>query len=315
MAQTTGTHSSYDATGNYDDLADVVYKVWADETPGLSRIKRNKATATYHEWVRSVLASSGTNYVIEGDEATADTLVSRTRAGNYTCISDKVPIVTGTQEAVSKAGVDSEMAYQLEKLMKELKTDVEKMIWDNNARVAGNDTTAREAAGMPSWLISNVDKASDATLATGDGTDAFTTGTARALTENLVESCLASVYASGGNPTWGTLGTWQKRKFAAFTANTTRTQEQNKSGKLVNTVDVYTDPLGFTVQLVPNRHSVTSMIFFVDPDYTRISILRDFRSWDLAKLGDHFRKQLLAEWTLEVSSEKAHGMITDLSTS
>src|SRR3990167_7536930 len=80
------------------------------------------------------------------------------------------------------------MAYQLEKLMKELKTDVEKMIWDNNARVAGNDTTAREAAGMPSWLISNVDKASDATLATGDGTDAFTTGTARALTENLAEA-------------------------------------------------------------------------------------------------------------------------------
>ena len=34
-----------------------------------------------------------------------------------------MPIVTGTQEAVSKAGVDSEMAYQLEKLMKEFSVE------------------------------------------------------------------------------------------------------------------------------------------------------------------------------------------------
>lgn len=315
MTQTTGTHSSYDATGNYDDLADVVYKVWADETPGLSRIKKNKATATYHEWVKSQLASSATNYVIEGDEATADSLVSRTRLGNYTCISDKVPIVTGTQEVVAKAGVDSEMAYQMEKLMKELKTDVEKMIWDNNARVAGNDTTARESAGMPAWLISNYDKASDATLATGDGTDGFTTGTARALTESMFEAVLASCWTNGGSPSWASIGQWQKRKVAAFTGNSTVTQEKKSSGKLINSVDIYVDPMGSTVEMVPNRHSVTSMVFFIDPDYVRLSILRDFRSWDLAKLGDHIRKQILVEWTLECSNEKASGMITDLSTS
>jgi hypothetical protein len=316
MAQPTNAASTYDlVAGDREDIADIIYDVSPVETPGLTRFKKNKAEATYHEWLVDSLTSAGTNYVIEGDEATTDAADAKTKRGNYTCISDKSPLVTGTQEKINKVGIDSEMAYQMEKQMKALKRDVEKMIWDNNARAAGNDSTAREAAGMPAWLITNLSKAGDATAATGDGTDAFTTGTTRALTESLVEAALALAWDSGGSPTWASLGSFQKRKFAAFTGNTSRTQEVKSSGKLVNSVDVYVDPLGNEIELVPNRHCVAGIITFVDPAYVKFSTLRNFFSQNLAVTGDYLRKQILVEWTLEVCNEKAHAMVTDLATS
>lgn len=316
MTQPTNTHSSYDAKGNREDLADIIYLLAPDETPCLTSFEKVKATAVYHEWQRDDLQSSATNYVIEGDEATMDAINATTRLGNYTCISDKTATVTGTQEAVRTAGRKSDMAYHLKKKMKELKRDVEKMICDNNARVAGNDTLAREAAGLPSWIFSNINKASDGTAATGDGTDAYTTGTARALAESYVEDALAAAWNSGGSPTLGILGAFQKRKFAAFTGNTTRTQEQGK-GKvtLTNSVDVYKDPLGNEIRLVPDRHTVASMIFFLDTEYVRFATLRDFFTQDLAVTGDTVKKQIIVEWTLEVGNQKASAAVYDLTTS
>ena len=49
MAQVAGTHSSYDAIGNREDLSDVMYLLYTDETPALSKMPRGKAEATYHE--------------------------------------------------------------------------------------------------------------------------------------------------------------------------------------------------------------------------------------------------------------------------
>jgi len=316
MTQPTGTASSYDLSAtNFEDLADVIYDVSPTDTPGLTRFKKNKATATLHEWSVDAIEAAGTNYNVEGDEAVGTAAETRVKRGNYCCISDKNPIVSGTQEVVSKAGISSEMAYQMEQKMKALKTDVEKMIWDNNARAAGNDSTAREAAGMPAWLITNVNKAGGGVLATGDGSDAYTPGAPRALLESYVEDALAQAWNSGGNPRWCNLGSFQKRAAAGFTGNTTRTQETKSSGKLVNSVDIYVDPLGNEVELVPNRFCVNSIMTFVDPGYVKFSTLRNFRSHDLAITGDYMSKQILVEWTLEVCNEKAHAMIADLTTS
>ena len=46
-----------------------------------------------HEWTK-----------IEGDEATLDASTATSRIGNYTQIMDKTVVITGTQEAVDKAG-------------------------------------------------------------------------------------------------------------------------------------------------------------------------------------------------------------------
>lgn len=315
MALPADTLSTFTAIGNREDLSSIVYDVSPAETPFLSSIAKVKATGTKHEWqTTSLTAPSGSNAVLEGDEATTDAATVNARVYNYRQISDKVARVTGTQEAVDNAGGKAKMAAQMVARMKELKTDVETTLLANVASVAGNATLAPKCAGLQAWIKTNIDKASDATASAGNGTDIHTDGTARAFAESQVEAALALAWSNGGNPTLGLLNAFQKRKFAAFSGSSTKTSDGDKK-KVVNSVDLYIDPLGNEVRLVPCRHVPTDVVYFVDPEYAKFAVLRDFRSHDLAKTGDSERKQVIVEYTLEVCSEKAHAAIYDLATS
>jgi hypothetical protein len=315
MAQPSNTFSSYDAVGNREDLADIVYNVDPTETPYLSMMPKGSSSSTKHEWqVRSLTAASGTNKNIEGDDATTDASTANTRLYNYTQISDKVPLVTGTQEVVNKAGASSEMARQMADRMKELKRDVETSLLQNVASAAGNDSTERVCAGLPTWIKTNIDKAADGTASAGNGTDLYTAGTARALLESQVEASLALAWTNGGSPTKGFLNAFQKRKFASFAGSASK-QLDASTKKVINSVDVYIDPLGNEVSLVPCRQMPTSMVFFIDPQYVKFCPLRDFFKKDLPAVGDYIRKQIIVEYTQEVCNEKAHAAVYDLTTS
>lgn len=314
MALPADTLSTFTAIGNREDLSSIVYDVSPSDTPFLSAIPKVKATGTKHEWQTASLTSpSGSNAVLEGDDATTDAATVNARVYNYRQISDKVARVTGTQEAVDNAGKKAKMAAQMEMRMKELKTDVETTLLANVASVAGNATLAPRSAGLQAWVKTNIDKASDATASAGNGTDIHTDGTARALQESQVEAVLALAWANGGNPTLGILNAFQKRKFASFSGSSTKTSDGDKK-KVVNSVDIYIDPLGNEVRLVPCRHAPTDVIYFIDPEMVKFAVLRDFRSSDLAKTGDSERKQILVEYTLEVCTEKAHAAVYDLAT-
>ena len=177
MAQPADTFSSYDAVGNREDLIDTIYNIDPTDVPFMSGIAHVSADGTKHEWqTDSLTAASATNAVIEGDDATTDASTATTRLDNQCQISDKVARVTGTQNAVVKAGRRDEMAYQVTKRVKELKRDMESSLLANNAKVAGNDTTARELAGIESWIVTNSSGGATATAATGDGTDAALRG-------------------------------------------------------------------------------------------------------------------------------------------
>lgn len=314
MAAPSNTLITYSAVGNREDLSDVIHDVSPTETPFLSSIEKTKATSTKHEWLtRSLAAASATNFITEGEDATTDAANANVRVFNYTAISDKVARVSGTQEKVEKAGMKSVMAREMVDKMKELKRDVESALLENNAYVAGDSTTARECAGMPAYIKTNISKASDGTAAAGTGANAYTDGTARALQESFVEAALAQAWTSGGNPTKGFLNAFQKRKFATFSGSSTKMSDGDKK-KVVNSVDFYVDPLGNEVSLVPCRHMPTDMIYFVDPEYVKFAPLRNFQTHDLAKTGDSERKQILVEYTLEVCNEKAHAGVYDLTT-
>ena len=58
------------------------------------------------------------------------------RVGNYTQISRKSMIISGTAEVVNKAGRGSELAYQAAKKGNELLRDIEAILSGNQASVA-----------------------------------------------------------------------------------------------------------------------------------------------------------------------------------
>jgi hypothetical protein len=60
-------------------------------------------------------------------------------------------------------------------------------------------------------------------------------------------------------------------------------------------------------------NSANEVAFVLDPEYAAVAYLRPFQTKDLAIVGDAERTQLLVEYTLEVRSESAHGIVADLS--
>lgn len=315
MAAPSNTLITYDAIGNREDLSDIIYDVSPTETPFLTAIGKGKATSTKHEWLtRSLTAASATNFITEGEDATTDASNANVRRFNYCGISDKVARISGTQEKVEKAGMKSVMARELVDMMKELKRDVEMAALENNAHVAGDSTTAREVGGAPAYIFTNISKDSGGTAAAGTGADGYTDGTARVLQESYVEAALALAWSNGGTPNKGFLNAFQKRKFATFSGSSSK-QLDGATKKVINSVDVYVDPLGTEVTLVPCRQMPTDMIYFIDPEYVKFCPLRNFQSHDLAKTGDSERKQVIVEWTVEWCNEKAHAGVYDLTTS
>ncbi len=315
MAQVTNTYSTYDATGEREDLADIIYNISPTDTPFMSGIGREKATAVYHEWqTDSLAAAASDNYQIEGDEISFAAPSATTRIGNRTQISRKSVIVSGTLDAVSTAGRNNELAYQISKNSKELKRDMETSLTANQAPVTGDDSTPRRLAGIESWIKTNTSKGggSGADPSTS-GTNARTDGTQRAFSEAQLKDVIKKVWDSGGDPSMVMLGSFNKQKLSGFTGGSTRFDPaENK--RLVAAVDVYESDFG-AMTVVPNRFSRSRSAYVLSPDMWAVAFLRDFQLVDLAKTGDAAKKAMLAEYTLVSRNEAASGGVFDLTTS
>jgi hypothetical protein len=157
MAVISGTTQTYDvgaAGGNREDLEDVIYDLFPMDTYLLTNLEDVEATSTYHEWLTDSLAGATANRQIEGDDASFVTVGAPTRMGNYTQITRKTWLISGTQETVKKAGRKSELARQKMKKMREWKRDVELALIGAQASSAGGAGTARSSGGMESWIAS-----------------------------------------------------------------------------------------------------------------------------------------------------------------
>lgn len=299
------------------------------EAPFQANIGRTKAKQTRHEWQTDDLANPDTsNAKVEGADASSQTSTATSRLSNITQIMDKTAKVSGTLDAVDKAGRKKEMAYQMVKRGREIKRDAEAILLNNQASTAGDSTTASKLGGLPSWLETNTSRASDgddggyssSSQLTVAATD--TTGSGRTFTETLLKGVMQSAFTNGGNPTILMLGPYNKGQFSNATnfpgiATLRSNVAQNSKAQMATVIgaaDVYLGDFG-TLQVVPNRFQRESDAFLIDPEYAKLATLRPMQSWELAKVGDSERRQMLHEVTLEISNEAAHGVVADLTTS
>ena len=316
MAQPTNTFDTYDAVGIREDLQDVIYSISPTETPFMSSAAREQVKNTFHEWQTDALAAAVTNNaVIEGDDATLDAASATSRIGNYTQIMDKTVVITGTQESVDKAGRASELAYQIAKKSKELKRDIESTLLTNQARAAGDSSTARTFGSIGAWIATNDNfNAADGTSPTANnGSDARNDGTQRALTEDMLKDVIKNVWNAGGNPSVVMVGPFNKQKISGFTGGSTRF-DASEDKTLYTSIDVYSSDFG-DLEVVPNRFSRDRDALVLDMDYWSVGFLRDFTMHELSKTGDAEKRQLLVELTLISRNEAASGGVFDLTTS
>jgi hypothetical protein len=284
----------------------------------MSSIGKTKATAVLHEWqTDSLAAATLDNFAVEGDTASDATMSPTTRVGNRCQIAQKTVKISGTLQAVDKAGRKSEKAYQLAKASSEIKRDMETTLLSNQIAANGNSTTARKLGGLQAWLNSNFSGGTNG-VAGNLGTTARTNGTNRTFEEALLKTVIRSVYASGGNPKVLMVNPAHKQLVSAFAGIAAQRfmAPSNAPTTIVAAADVYLSDFG-TVSVVPNRfmtstNSCDETAFVLDPDMAAVAYLRPFQTNELAVTGDNESTQLLCEYTLEVRNQAAHGIIADL---
>ena len=311
------TFQTYTAIGQREDLSDVIYNISPTETPFLNSVGKSKATAIYHEWQTDSLAAASTsNAAVEGATASDATISPTVRVGNRTQISQKTIKISGTLDAVNKAGRKSEKAYQLAKASSEIKRDMEATLLSNQTAANGNSTTARNLGGLQAWLASNTSNGSGGS-AGANGTTARTTGTDRAFTATLLNTVMQSAFTNGGSPTLLLVTPAQKVVASTFSGIATRYRDvpANQQAQIINAADVYVSDFGI-IQIVPDRFIPNSdsddTAFLLDTEMAAVAYLRPFQTNELAQVGDADLTQLLVEYTLEVKNEAAHGIISDL---
>jgi hypothetical protein len=314
MAQPANTLDSYTVKGIREDLADVIYNISPEETPFYTACAKGTATNTLHEWQTDTLRSSADNAHIEGDDTIAEARAVTSRLGNYTQIFKNAVTIPGTDMGLNKAGRAREMAYQVLKIAKEQKLDIEKALFANQARSAGSSLAARRLAGAPAWIKTNVDfqNGNGGANPTGDGTNARTDdGTPTAFSQTKFDNTMQKIWVSGGKPDSVYLSAYQMNIALAFTGNNNqRSNITAEAEKVIKHMAVYVTPWG-TVEFKPTRENRSRDVFIMQDDMWAVGVLRSTKNEPLAKTGDNEKRQVLTELTLVCRNEAASGAVYD----
>jgi len=317
MTAATATFQTFTSIGNREDLSDVIYNISPVETPFMSNASKMSASATYTEWQTDSLASAGSNAAIQGGDATNTTVSPTVRLGNHTQILQRTFGVSGTQNAVSKAGRKDELAYQMAKAAKEVKRDLEYALVRNQGNTAGAAASAALMASVEGWLFTNRTDLGTGGTPTTPGfssgrvaapTDNSTAGT---LTEAAVKTVIQECWTQGGDPKVIMVSGSLKPTVSAFGGIATLYKDikGNSQATIIGGADLYVSDFGEHM-IIPNRFMRTNVALILDMEYFGVAYLRPFMQEPLAKTGDAERRQLLVECTLVSKNEAASGKVT-----
>lgn len=316
MAVPANSFTSYDSVGIREDLSDVIDNISPEETPFYSACSKMKVTNTFPEWQVDTLRASADNFHPEGDDTAAEARTPTTRLRSYTQIFKNAVVVPDTDEGLNKAGRQRELAYQIAKVGKEQRLDIEKALFDNQAYDDGDPSnTGRRLAGAPAWLKTNTSFGATGADPTTIGSTARTDGTQRAFTQALFDGVMQSIWESGGRPDTVYLSAFQMDKALDFIGN--NNQRSNVSAgdaKVVRDMAIYVTPWG-NVNFVPVRENRSRDVFIMQSDKWALGVLRPTKSTLLAKTGDNTKRQVVTELTLCAKNESASGGVFDCTTS
>lgn len=319
MSAPTGSIATYNQVGLREDLQDVIYDISPMDTYFFSKAARLTAKSTLHEWQTDALAAAvATNAFVEGDDFSAPARAATTRLKNYTQISRKDFVVTGTARRVDVAGRREELAYQTVKAGKELKRDIESAALQNKAATAGSSVSARVSASVETWIYTTNDVSGTGATAnttpapvSGVAATAGTDGTAAALTEAVLKSALQQSWSQGGDVGVILVGPGIKGTIDAFTGVATRFRnvESKSQAQIIGAADVYVSSFG-SHQIVLSRYMRTTVVLCMDMQYWGLAWQRSIKMEEIAKSGDSDKRMLVGEWTVVAKNPRASTKVT-----
>lgn len=306
MAGTKTSSASYTfsgpngwTVGNREDLLDIITNISPDETPLMNKFGRSKVTGMIHSWLTDTLDQPRVNANLEDAAFTATPSVPRVKLDNYIQIFMRDCMVTDSQEAVLKAGVKSEMAYQLAKVLKAIAQDVEYAIVNNNTARQGDATNPGLMGGIPYFV--NATKLPDNVI-TGhqDGNNPFS--------EEDFNDAIQAAWKVGGTPDIAVMSGNNKRVVSGFSGNAER-QRSADSTKVKQIVNIYESDFGLVNTLL-HRLMPDSRIDFLQSEYWKLAYLIPFKTVNRPKDSLVNGKVVTGQLTLECRSPEANAQIT-----
>lgn len=313
MTALSGALLTFDQIGRREDLADKIYTISPTETPGLSSFDKSKATSVTHEWQTDALADAGANAQLEGDTFTFSTPAVTTRLANTTQIAYKTVAVSGTSSAVNTAGRNKEMVYQVMKRAKEVKRDMEFIVFNNQTPVpqgSASSSTARALRPVLAWYSTNVDAGTGGS--NGNSTTARTdasTANRRDLTEDMLKKAVRTGWSAGGQPNLVICGPSNKQRISTFGGNATRYIDAGD--RLRAAITYYEHDFG-VIKCVADRFSRDRDLHVLDSRYWGEATLRPMTTEDIAKTADADNGVVIVEFTIESRNQGASALIADL---
>jgi hypothetical protein len=328
LSGTTHTIGVSSSGGMREDLSDVIFDLFPEDTYCLSNFDRESANSTYTEWLAQELLAPGANAQEEGDDAAFASLTPPTRYGSYLQISSKTFLVSDSLEASNKAGRKSELARGAIVKMRELKRDMELRINGRGITTIGGAGTARTTAGIEAWIGDATASAagpSHVVLATtsssyttppvtsGGPATASTVGatpTTGAFTVASLNYALQQVWEQGGDARVILAMAGQKRAIDAFTGVATRFVDVSKGeqASITGAANIYVSDFG-KHQVVLNRYGNSGIVLCIDPSYWAVRYLRKPLKRSLARTGDAEKYQIITEWALVARNWKANAKV------
>lgn len=325
MAVPGGIVTTSAAVGNREDLSDLIKRIYADEMPLQNMAGSRKAKAVDHDWLTAdIRAGVLTNSQPEGATARTSSGKVRSRYRNKCQIFDEYISVSGTQEAVNKAGVKSEYAEQKKLKMIEVGLDKEavycsaQQFRDQVGTAAGE---GRRASGIQCWVTqaANTDRGVGGADGAIDGNGyatAPTAGTNRTFAESQLKAVLLGMYTNGagGNKT-ALMGAALKDAASTFTGTVPLRQMVTESNVAVNSsIDYYRGNYG-RIKVRAHQSQLPNECLIIADDIVEIATLRPTKSGKLAKNGDSMEAQIVGEETLVIKNTKGLGGVFDITPS
>lgn len=302
-----------------ENVIDRIFNFNPDDAPLISMIERTNIENVYFEWQRdSYRTPDPTRSAIEGADASYAAQTQPGLLNNRTQIFQDTVSVSNTTQAVKKYGREDELKRLRMKKMIELKRDIEAAAIASGATVTGTSGVAGRLRGLYGFVTNDTFGVGGASPDPTTNT-APTSGTDRALTEQMIKDGLQSCYENGGSGSILLCSPAHKVKISSFGSNVQKTNEVGgRSAAVVNVAfDFYRNDFGVT-KVMPNRVMATAVtglndtLYILDADKLALAQLRPFESEQMATVGDAKQYQVRTEVSLLVRDEKPLYAIRDI---
>lgn len=230
---------------------------------------------------------------LEGDDADYVGLQQVSAPYNYTSIFQKALKITGTEDVVDEYGYEDAFAYQAMKALPELARLVELQIF-NGVRAVGTASSPRSFGGLGTFITNN-------TVAAGG-----------AIAKTHIDNLAEQIRLDGGMPDLLVVHPSIANDLRALLDTSSfvnLTQENNVFG--MQGIQGIRTQYG-NLRLVESLWCPVSKAWMLDSTRVGLYDLRPFQWHPLAKTGDSRKAELVGEFSLAVANDKAHGVITGI---